>query len=96
MPFPPSAIGTSRRGLLPVMGALVILATPLTAISANAADGPPASWNEGPTKQSIMNFVARVTKVDGADYVAPEERIATFDNDGTLWAELLIFSLPSH
>jgi phosphoglycolate phosphatase-like HAD superfamily hydrolase len=68
-------------------GALAILATPLASISANAADDPLASWNEGATKKSIMDFVALVTKEGGADYVKPEERIATFDNDGTLWAE---------
>jgi phosphoglycolate phosphatase-like HAD superfamily hydrolase len=50
-------------------------------------DNPLASWNDGPTKKSIVDFVARVTTVDGVDYVAPEERIATFDNDGTLWSE---------
>jgi phosphoglycolate phosphatase-like HAD superfamily hydrolase len=50
-------------------------------------DDPLASWNDGPTKRSILDFVARVTKAGGIDYVAPEERIATFDNDGTLWAE---------
>jgi phosphoglycolate phosphatase-like HAD superfamily hydrolase len=48
---------------------------------------PLPSWNEGPTKKSIVDFVARVTKAGSADYVEPEERIATFDNDGTLWAE---------
>ena len=48
---------------------------------------PLASWNEGATKKSILDFVARVTQVGGVDYVAPEERIATFDNDGTLWSE---------
>jgi hypothetical protein len=46
-----------------------------------------ASWNDGPTKRSIVDFVARVTTTGGVDCVAPEERIATFDNDGTLWAE---------
>jgi phosphoglycolate phosphatase-like HAD superfamily hydrolase len=46
-----------------------------------------ASWNDGPTKKSILDFVARVTKAGGIDYVAPEARIATFDNDGTLWSE---------
>jgi hypothetical protein len=45
------------------------------------------SWNEGKAKQSIVDFVARVTKPGTADFVAPAERIATFDNDGTLWAE---------
>src|ERR1700712_3141243 len=48
---------------------------------------PLASWNEGAAKQSIVDFVARVTATGGADYVAPEQRIATFDNDGTLWSE---------
>jgi hypothetical protein len=46
-----------------------------------------ASWNDGATKRSILDFVARVTKEGGTDYVAPRERITTFDNDGTLWSE---------
>src|SRR6476646_1642537 len=87
MPFSLLKIGMSRRGLISLAGALAILATPLASISANAADDPLASWNEGATKKSIMDFVALVTKEGGADYVKPEERIATFDNDGTLWAE---------
>lgn len=45
------------------------------------------SWNDGTTKSAIVDFVARVTKQGGADYVPPAERIATFDNDGTLWCE---------
>jgi phosphoglycolate phosphatase-like HAD superfamily hydrolase len=56
------------------------------AVSA-ASDDPLASWSEGATKRSIVDFVARVTKAGSADYVTPAERIATFDNDGTLWAE---------
>src|SRR5271168_3170028 len=48
---------------------------------------PLASWKDGHAKKSIIDFVARVTKAGGTDYVAPEGRIATFDNDGTLWAE---------
>ncbi|MDX8495339.1 HAD family hydrolase [Mesorhizobium sp. VK22B] len=45
------------------------------------------SWNDGPTKQAIIDFVAKVTSEGGTEYVAPAERIAVFDNDGTLWAE---------
>jgi len=45
------------------------------------------SWNQGPAKQSIIDFVNRVTQAGSKDFVAPEERIATFDNDGTLWSE---------
>jgi len=49
------------------------------------------SWNDTPTKQAIVDFVDRVTKAGGADFVAPAERIATFDNDGTLWVEQPIY-----
>lgn len=49
--------------------------------------GPLPSWNDGKAKQSLLEFVAKVTKEDSPDFVPPAERIATFDNDGTLWAE---------
>src|SRR5262249_16554763 len=45
------------------------------------------SWNDGAAKSAIVDFVAQVTKEGGPDYVRPAERIATFDNDGTLWCE---------
>jgi phosphoserine phosphatase len=48
---------------------------------------PLASWNDGDAKKSILAFVTRVTAIGGKDYVPPQERIATFDNDGTLWSE---------
>ncbi len=48
---------------------------------------PLPSWNNGEVKQSILDFVATVTKEGSPGYVPPAERIATFDNDGTLWAE---------
>lgn len=44
-------------------------------------------WRPGPTKDLILDFVGRVTDPGGADFLAPAERIATFDNDGTLWCE---------
>ena len=65
--------------------ALVCMAVSI-ATKAQAAD-PLASWNDGPAKKSITEFVAKVTKEGSPDFVPPEERIATFDNDGTLWAE---------
>jgi len=49
--------------------------------------GPLPSWNDGAAKKSIIEFVARVTKKEGSEFVPPMERIAVFDNDGTLWAE---------
>lgn len=45
------------------------------------------SWNDGPTKQSIVDFVRRVTTTGGPQFVKLEDRIAVFDNDGTLWSE---------
>jgi len=45
------------------------------------------SWNDGPTKRAIVEFVGAVTNEDSPSYVPPEKRIATFDNDGCLWAE---------
>lgn len=58
--------------------------------SAFAADMLP-SWNNTPTKKNLIEFVAKVTKTGSADYVAPAQRIAVFDNDGTLWAEQPIY-----
>ena len=44
-------------------------------------------WNDGPTKQAIVDFVDRVADEKSLDFVPPEERVAVFDNDGTLWTE---------
>ena len=46
-----------------------------------------SSWNDGPTKSAITDFVVRVTEEGGPDYVEPAARVAVFDNDGTLWTE---------
>jgi phosphoglycolate phosphatase-like HAD superfamily hydrolase len=51
------------------------------------ANDPLSMWNDGPARAAILDFVARVTQKGGRDYVPPAERIATFDNDGTLWCE---------
>jgi phosphoglycolate phosphatase-like HAD superfamily hydrolase len=58
----------------------------ITAPIAHAADSLP-SWNDGAAKKSVVEFVAKVTKEGGPDFVPPAERIAVFDNDGTLWCE---------
>jgi hypothetical protein len=54
---------------------------------AQAPADPLPSWNDGAVKKSITDFIPRVTTEGGADFVPPDQRIATFDNDGTLWAE---------
>jgi len=59
-------------------------------VSANSKD-PLSSWNEGPSKHAIINFVERVTSPGSPDFVAPGERVATFDNDGTLWSEQPVY-----
>lgn len=62
----------------------------VTAFALNATQAvadPLSSWNDGPAKRSIIEFVAKVSAPESPDYVPPPERIAVFDNDGTLWAE---------
>jgi phosphoserine phosphatase len=65
-----------------IFGAAILAAT-----LARAAD-PLPSWNDTATKKAIVTFIDEVTRQDSPDFVPPAERIATFDNDGTLW--------PSH
>jgi len=62
----------------------------LAGVRLEAAD-PLPSWNEGATKQAILDFVACATNKDCPDFIPPEERIATFDNDGTLWSEQPVY-----
>jgi phosphoglycolate phosphatase-like HAD superfamily hydrolase len=79
----------TKRSLLLGLVALCLFASSGRAF---AADDPLPSWNDGPTKQSILDFVGKVTKEGGPDYVKPEERVATFDNDGTLWIEMPMYN----
>ena len=55
--------------------------------SVHAADDPLPSWNDGPAKQAIVDFVKATTDSSSPNFVSPEARIATFDQDGTLWVE---------
>jgi phosphoserine phosphatase len=71
-----------RKAWLPWVLALLV-ALPFQALAAD----PLPSWNDGPVKQSIIDFVTRATTEGSPGYIPPEERIATFDNDGTLWQE---------
>jgi len=68
-------------------GTLVLAAVCLSASASFAADDPLSSWNDGAAKKAIVSFVDNVTKEGSPDFVPPAERIATFDNDGTLWSE---------
>jgi phosphoserine phosphatase len=66
----------------------IVLAVMMAAVTAAAATDPLPSWNDGGTKSAIIEFVQAATDKSNPDFVPPAERIATFDNDGTLW--------PSH
>ncbi len=84
-PFP----GVSRRALLPALAAFPLLATllPMPAAARRATSDPLRSWNNTESKKAILAFVDRVTRRGSPDFVPEEERVAAFDNDGTLWAE---------
>lgn len=67
---------------------LSLCALTLSHISALAEPSDPlSSWNDSPSKKALTDFVAAVTSENSPSYLPPEQRIATFDNDGTLWAE---------
>ncbi len=80
-----SALSKLRHVMFAVLLGLVAIGASLA--GAQAQSDPLPSWNDGATKKSITDFVARVTTQGGADFVPAEQRIATFDNDGTLWTE---------
>ena len=69
---------------------LLAVATVLVLVAAGASPSgaePLSSWTDGAAKQRIVAFVEAVTRESGPSYVAPEDRVAVFDNDGTLWVE---------
>ncbi|WP_068134367.1 HAD family hydrolase [Roseimaritima ulvae] len=68
------------------LASVTCLAITLSTSIGFAAD-PLPSWKAGPAKQAIVDFVARVSTPGTEDFVPPAERIAVFDNDGTLWPE---------
>src|SRR6266516_159342 len=81
------AFAALRRGRQDLLAAALVCALALATTVARATADPLPSWNDGATKKSITDFVAKVTKEGSADFISPNERIATFDNDGTLWCE---------
>jgi phosphoglycolate phosphatase-like HAD superfamily hydrolase len=76
--------GFTRRTAIALLGAAGLA---LSVPAAHAQSDPLPSWNEGPVKKAIVDFVARVTTPGSPYHVPAEMRIATFDNDGTLWCE---------
>ena len=91
-----AAMGLLRSACIALLGTAAWLAAgcnqgsspPATTSAVAAAPGDPLpSWNQGASRQAILDFVAQVTLDGGPGYVPPDERIAVFDNDGTLWSE---------
>ncbi len=78
---------TTRKPILASATALLALLALTGSVARGQAPDPLPSWAEGPAKAAIVRFVQHVTQPGGAKYVRPEERIATFDQDGTLWSE---------
>ena len=74
-----------------IRSTFALLAIALAGHAAAQGQDPLPSWNDGKAKQSIVEFVAKVTREGSSDFVPVAERIATFDNDGTLWAEQPIY-----
>ena len=77
------------RRMTGILAALVVVVWQASAL---AQTDPLPSWNDGAAKQAIIEFVEATTTDGGPDFVPPPERIATFDQDGTLWVEHPIYS----
>jgi phosphoglycolate phosphatase-like HAD superfamily hydrolase len=87
--------GIDRRTLVSNLVLLPALSTTLFSSPVQAQttpNAPLASWNEGPTKQAILDFVRATTDQGSPKFVPVEDRIATFDQDGTLWVEHPIYT----
>ena len=76
-----------RQSISRLFFAGAILAAMLPMAFALAQEDPLPSWNDGASKRAIVDFVSKVTKEGGADYLPVAQRIAVFDHDGTLWSE---------
>src|SRR5688500_14846921 len=79
---------SSHRGTIGLLSALVV--SLVVAASGSGAD-PLPSWTDGPSKKAILDFVAKVTKEGSPDFVPAPDRVAVFDNDGTLWSEQPVY-----
>src|SRR6266542_998866 len=82
-----------KRPVLSMVAGVLVLAASLTlAAQVLAQTDPLPSWNDGPAKKAIVEFVQATTTQGSPKFVPPAERIATFDQDGTLWVEHPMYS----
>lgn len=84
------ALKSRRTALVLSLTILLAICAPPTVAREPLQEDPLPSWNDGPAKKAILDFVTRTT-TEGPAFVPPAERIATFDNDGTLWSEQPIY-----
>jgi phosphoglycolate phosphatase-like HAD superfamily hydrolase len=87
-----AAPGIDRRMVISGLAALPALSATLLSASAQTPSDPLPSWNDGTAKQAILDFVRATTERTSPQFVPPEDRIATFDQDGTLWVEHPLYS----
>ena len=96
MPSNSPSSAVSRRALLSTLATLPTLSGALLSASAPAQTPTPSdallSWNDGAAKQAILEFVRVTTDPTSANRVPPEDRIAAFDQDGTLWVEHPVYT----
>jgi phosphoglycolate phosphatase-like HAD superfamily hydrolase len=94
MSLKPSSSGVSRRALLTALAALPVLSETLVSTSAQTTttSDPLPAWNDGAAKQVIFDFVRATTGTASPNFVPPADRIAVFDQDGTLWVEHPMYS----
>src|SRR5438477_10510292 len=86
------AFAKASAGRQNLIAAALVCALALATTVARATADPLSSWNDGPAKQAIVEFVKATTTQGSPQFVPPEERIATFDQDGTLWVEHPMYS----
>ena len=90
-----SLSGINRRAVLSSLALLPALSgasAPAIAQTQTAQGSSLDSWNDGPAKRAILDFVRATTDQASSNFVPPEERVATFDQDGTLWVEHPVYS----
>src|SRR5277367_887426 len=75
----------TRRDLIKVSAATAVLGA--FSLPSEALGDPLPSWNDGASKKAILSFVKETTEKSSSKYVEPQDRVATFDQDGTLWTE---------
>src|SRR5215469_14628989 len=82
----------SRRALLLGLWSLAPMPAPILVSRSHAQEAVLPSWNKGPAREAIIDFVRTITDRASPSYTRPEDRIATFDQDGTLWVEHPVYT----